>query len=478
MIDELLISATPFGVRTALVANGHIRAFNVESHARPGLLGNIYMAAPGRQGGSARFVTIAEGQSAFLAENKTSESSSIRNPLVQVVRDSLAGKAPRVTTKPALAGRYLIFFPTVEGTNEGANLARRIEDEDERTRLRAIGQDLATEGSSIILRSAAIGAPEDMIRAEAARLRTRWTDITSTRKSCSAPALLFTGPTLVKRLIRDILPATTKHILIDDKKTHAELSAFLDENAPELRACLHLVHDALFERHDTAGMLDAALETEVVLPGGGRLMIEPTEALTVIDVDSGVRSGARASALSAACSEAAATAAAEIQRRNIAGQIIIDFPRLGAASARESLLRDMQKHMRKDLVAHKVVAISPSGLMEITRRRAETPLLEALSEAAPRDSSDTYGSYGGYGVRRARLDTLAFDIADQARQQVRPSTRRVTLHVASELADYMAQFDAAAIHQETATLREWLSTDVFVKKEPSYKRDRWTVETT
>ena len=70
------------------------------------------------------------------------------------------------------------------------------------------------------------------------------------------------------------------------------------------------------------------------------------------------------------------------------------------------------------------------------------------------------------------------DIADQAQQQVRPSTRRVTLHVASELADYMAQFDAAAIHQETATLREWLSTEVFVKKEPSYKRDRWTVETT
>ena len=474
MIDELLISATPFGVRTALVANGNIRAFNTESHARPGLLGNIYMAAPGRQGGAARFVAISEGQSAFLAETS---SNNLANPLVQVVRDGLAGKAPRVSTEPALAGRYLVFFPTVEDTNKGASLARRIEGEDERARLRAIGQDLATAGGGITLRSAAVGAPEDMIRAEAARLRSCWSDIASACKSCSAPALLFAGPNLAERLIRDILPATTKHILIDDKKTHAKLSAFLDETAPELRACLHLVDDALFERHDAAGALDAALAPEVALPGGGRLMIEPTEALTVIDVDSGVRSGARASALSAACSEAAATAAEEIQRRNIVGQIIIDFPRLGAASVREALLRDMQKHMRKDPVAHKVVAISPSGLMEITRRRAETPLLEALSEAAPRDSSDGYGSYGGYGVRWARLDTLAFDIADQARQQVRPGTRRVTLRMASELAKYMAQFDAAAIRQRTATLGEWLSTEVTVQQEPGYKRDQWTVET-
>ena len=470
VIEEILISATPFGVRTALVSDGHIRAFYAESHARPRLLDNIYKAAPGRQGGAARFVTIAAGQSAYMSE-ASGTNADTADAIVQVVRASAAGKAPRVSTAPALAGRYLVYFP--HGAN--ANVARRIDDEAERARLLAIGQSLSATVGSVTLRSAAEGMAEELLRAEAARLRSRWSDIVANSEKTAAPALLLAGPTLAERLLRDAPPGAVKRILVDDRTTLANLSAYAEQEAPEMRAGMEFAGDVLFERHDAASALSAALAPEVALPGGGRLTIEPTQALTVIDVDSGARTGGREAVLRATCTEAATAAAAEIRRRNLAGLIVIDFPRLSGADARAALLADMRAKMSDDPTAHKVVKISASGLMEITRRRAETPLLQVLTEAAAGDDHDGYGGYGG---RQARLDALAFDIADQARHQVRAGMRRMTLHMAPELADYFARFDSHAGGAENRTLGEWLGAEITVRHVPEYRRDKWLIETT
>jgi hypothetical protein len=122
-----------------------------------------------------------------------------------------------------------------------------------------------------------------------------------------------------------------------------------------------------------------------------------------------------------------------------------------------------------------VVDISASGLMEITRRRAETPLLEVLTEPA---ASDDHDGYGGYVGRWARLDTLAFDIADQARHQVRAGMRRMTLNMAPELADYLARFDSHASGAENRTLGDWLGAEITVRNVPEYRRDKWLIETT
>jgi len=467
VIEELLISATPFGVRTAGLSQGKVVAFNGESHAQPRLLGNIYLAAPGRQGGAARFVTIGEDQSAFLPEagGGGDGGGGAANRVVQVVRDSLGGKAPRVSAAPALAGRYLVYFPG----GAGVSVARRIGDEAERARLLALGQKILQEGG-LTLRSATAGVPDSLIQAEAARLAARWSDIADKSRSMAAPALLLAGPGLAERMIRDLSLATLKRILVDDKETHGKLAGYIEETAPELRACLEYADEALFERHDAAGALSAALAPEVALPGGGRLMIEPSEALTVIDVDSGARSGGRDSALAAACLEAAAAAAAEIRRRNLAGLIVVDFPRLADADARAALVREMHGQMRTDPTPHKVVDISASGLMEITRRRAETPILELLTESAPGDG------YTGYGGRQARLDALAFDIADQARRQLAPGTRNASLHMAPELAEYLARYDSQAVRGGAAALEDWLGVKLTVRQESGYRRDKWSIE--
>ena len=465
MIDELLVSATPYGVRTAAIAGGRVVALNAESALAPERLGNIYVAAEGRRGAMARFVTIGEDETAFLQKSGAEESGgSGGNPLVQITRGAWRGKAARVSGQPALAGRYLVFFPT----GGGAAVAQRIGDEAERARLLPLAEELATDGGGITIRSAAEGVAEAAIRAEALRHRAAWADITARRADVAAPALIARGPSLAERLLRDVLPAGAR-ILTDDKAMHARLSAYAETWAPEFLARLELAEGALFERHDADSALDAALQPEVTLAGGGRLSIEPTQALNAIDVDSGVRAGARSNALAAACTEAAAAAAREIRLRNLAGLIVIDFPLPSGGTggdADQALAAEMRALMKDDPVAHRVTGISASGLMEITRRRAEAPILDALTEARE----------GGYGGLRRRLDALAFDVAQQARIEVQAGARAVTLSVAPALAAVLRQIDGGGANNDYSLLADWLGRAVTVAEAPERGREEWAIE--
>lgn len=472
MIDELLVSATPFGVRTAAIADGKVVTFNAEAAHAPSLLGNIYVAAEGRRGGAAHFVAIGKEQNAFL--EKSGSASAGSNPLVQVTRDAWRGKAPRVSAEIALAGRYMVFFPQTTG----ASVARRIGDAAERDRLLALARLIAgggggdgdgsgdEVGGGVTIRSAAEAASGDAILAEAARHRRHWSDLSAKRATAAAPALLARGPGLAERQMRDILPPGAR-IVTDDRAMLAHLTAYATEWTPEFSSRLELAEPALFERHDVMGALAAALAPEVPLTGGGRLSIEPTQALTAIDVDTGVRAGARDRALRAACGEAVIAAAREIRLRNLAGLIVIDFPRLDAADAGRALMADMQAHMKDDPVPHKVASISASGLMEITRRRGDAPILEALTEPVE----------GGYGGRRRRLDALAFDIAQAARLQVQAGARAVTLCVAPALGEFFSQVTGDGGDTGYAALGAWLRAGVTLHEEPARRREDWAIET-
>ena len=462
MIDELLVSATPFGVRTAAIAGGKVVAFNIESAHAPILLENIYLAAEGRRGGAAHFVAIGKEQNAFL--EKTGGANPGSNPLVQVTRAAWRGKAPRVSAEIALAGRYMVFFPQTTG----ASVARRIGDTAERERLLALARRIAGDGSGggVTIRSAAEAAPDDAILAEAARHRQYWSELSAKRATVSAPALLAPGPGLAERQMRDILPPGAR-IVTDDRAMLARLAAYAAEWTPGFSQRLELAEGALFERHDAMGALDSALAPEVPLAGGGRLTIEPTQALTAIDIDTGVRAGARDRVLRSACGEAVIAAAREIRLRNLAGLIVIDFPRLDAADAGQALMADMQAQMKGDPVPHKVAAISASGLMEITRQRGDAPILEALTE--PVD--------GGFGGRRWRLDALAFDIAQAARLQVQAGARAVTLCVAPALAEYFNQVSGDREDTAYAALGTWLRAGVTLREEPGQRREDWAIET-
>jgi Rne/Rng family ribonuclease len=289
--------------------------------------------------------------------------------------------------------------------------------------------------------------------------------IAAKRAQLAAPALLERGIGLVERLIRDVLPASA-HIATDDKGMLTRLEAYIQTWVPDFVGRLELAADALFERHDAAGALAAALRPEVPLSGGGKLTIEPTTALTAIDVDCGLRSGAKRNALHTASIEAAAVAAEEIRRRNLVGMIVIDFPRPGDAASGEALVAEMRNRMSCDPVAHRVAGISASGLMEVTRRRGEMPLLDVLTEKRA----------NGYGGRRPRLDALAFDAACAARLEVQAGARQVTLLAAPELAGYLRAVNPEAASADYVSLGTWLNAGVTVREDPAQRREDWAIE--
>ena len=460
MIDELLVSATPFGVRTALMDNGEVVSFHAESNCTPSLLGNIYLAAPKRSSAAARFLAIGKKQNALLQD--TGAEAVEGTSIVQVTRAGWAGKAPRVSVQPALAGRYVVLFPI--GT--GSSVARRIKSTKKRDQLLALAGKLSeSHGGGITIRTAAEDADETSIRTEAERHRRNWLDIVEAASVAQAPTLLAHGPDLTERHIRDTLPSSAQ-IITDDGEMKERLSSYATKWAPEFKNRIQLTDGALFERHDAAEAMARALQPETPLDRGGRLTIEPTAALTAIDIDCGVRPGAKRNALRTASLEAASTVAREIRRRNIAGLIVIDFPRQESAESRRALMAEMRRQMKEDTVAHKVIGISESGLMEITRQRNEIPLLDALTETCS----------GAYAGRRPRLDALAFDIAYEARLRVQAGARTITLLTEPELASYLRSFNGEAGRDEYSTLGVWLGVRFSIREVPERRCKGWVIE--
>ena len=460
MIDELLVSATPYGLRTALIDSGEVIAFNVESNLTPSLLEDIFLAAPQRRSGTDRFVAINKTQNALIQISSTNDVAD--STIFQVTRDGWDGKAPRGTFQPTLPGRYVVYFPC----DSGNNVAHRIKSANKREKLQLLASGLGQiHGGGVTIRSAAEDTDEEVIRAEAQRLYLHWQEILAAADQKTAPTLLAKGPGLVERLMRDTLPPDAR-IVTDDADMLARLSAFAQKWTPEFDDRLELSDSAIFERHDTAGTMARALQPEVPLDGGGRLTIEPTAALTAIDIDCGVRSGARQHALLSASLEGARGAAREIRRRNIVGLIVIDFPSLDSADARQALMNEMRKLMKDDTVAHKIVGISESGLMEITRRRGETPLLDALTELRA----------GAYAGRRPRLDALAFDIAFEARSRAQAGGQNITLFAGPVLASYLHYVNGEAGGTGYASLSRWIKADFTVREESDRRREDWAIE--
>ena len=384
------------------------------------------------------------------------------NSIFQVIRDGWGDKAPRVNASPALPGRYLVYFPR----GSGKSVSRRIESLDKREYLQELASSLSQiYGGGVIIRSAAEDVKEESVRAEAKRLYLHWQQIHTAAYKAEAPTLISKGPGLIERLIRDTLPLEAR-IITDDRDILSQLLTYTERWAPAFYNHLELSDGQLFERYDAVGAMEQALRPEVKLNGGGRLTIEPTEALTAIDVDCGVRSGAKRHALLAASIEAATAAAREIRRRNLTGSIVIDFPRLDSSTARQTLITEMRREMKDDSVAHKVVGITESGLMEITRQRRETPLLEALTELRT----------GAYAGRRPRLDALAFDIASEARLRVQEGARNITLFAAPALASYIGYANDQARGADDAAFGTWLGAGFAVKEETERRREDWTIK--
>ena len=393
---QMLVRKSPNQTQIVVLEGPVLVEHYVARSDRKSLVGHVYVGKvrnvlPGME---AAFIDFGEGKNGVLyagdvnyAEHELNgKPRRIENALktgdpvlVQVVKDAMGHKGARLTNQISLAGRYLVLAPS----EEVRGISRRLPD-DERRRLREIVGDLRPEGTGIIVRTAAEGATREDIKGDIDRLKAMWDKIDEDRKTVSAPALVYEEPPLVIRVIREHFTRDFRRLLIDDPEMHKQVLGYLEGTEADLVEKVNLYKDelGLFERYHVEDQLRKALDRRVWLPSGGHLVIDRTEALTVIDVNTGrfVGSTNLEETVLQNNLESAEEIARQLRLRDIGGIIVIDFIDMEDVKNQEAVLRRLREHLAKDKTRTQVFEVSHLGLVEMTRKNVSAGLLESFSE--------------------------------------------------------------------------------------------------
>lgn len=400
MAEELLINITPMECRVALIENGTVNELFVERTAKRGLVGNIYngkivRVLPGMQ---AAFVDIGQSRTAFLHINDMVWPRAQTAPnifemlhpgqvvLVQVMKDMLGTKGARLTTDLSIPSRYLVFMPF--GNHTG--VSQKIELEQERERLRVMIDTLQTEHQlpgSVIVRTAAEGVTEQALSQDMAYLAKLWKFIQKNQKEVEATALIFEELPLPERVIRDLANGETHKIYVDSREIFTKLQSFVEKFVPTMQGRLNHYpgEKPLFELYNVEDDIQKALRTRVDLKSGGYLMIDQTEAMTTIDVNTGSYVGGRTleDTVFKTNLEATQVIVRQLRLRNLGGIIIIDFIDMQEQAHRDEVMRLLEKMLERDHAKTKITQVSELGLVEMTRKRTRESLEHLLCESCP-----------------------------------------------------------------------------------------------
>lgn len=402
MSEEILVNVTPMETRVAVVENGVTQDVHIERQANRGIVGNIYSGRVARvlPGMQAAFVDIGLERSAFIhiadvlgprgaADERIADHLREGQLLtVQVVKDPLGKKGARLTTQLSVSTRYLVYMPQ----SDHIGVSQRIEDSEERGRLQQVLAD-ALEAESLeqaggyILRTAAEGAGQEEIAADLRFLNRLWAAVSRRAAAATAPQLLYEDLPLQLRTVRDLARPGVERILIDSQTSYDALNEFCRQYMPEVADILELYRGdrPLFDLHGIEEDLERALARVVPLKSGGHLVIDQTEAMTTIDVNTGSFVGRRnqEETLFKTNLEAATALARQLRLRNIGGIIIVDFIDMQDAEHRRLVHRALEKAMSRDPARNKITGVSDLGLVEMTRKRTRESLERLLCEDCP-----------------------------------------------------------------------------------------------
>jgi ribonuclease E len=303
--------------------------------------------------------------------------------MVQVTKDPIGSKGARLTSQISLAGRYMVIAPE----QQVSGISRRLA-ENERTRLRQILRDIAPKEHGVIVRTAAEGATREALERDLQSLLKIWDQVQKTSKKAKAPHLLYAEPELVNRVVRDIFSGDFEKVVVDARAVHDEIKEYLDETAPDLLEKLELYEGALplFEEYRVTEQIHKALERKVWLPSGGSIVIDRTEAMTVVDVNTGKFTGKGTNLEETVFKnnlEAAEEVARQLRLRDIGGIIVVDFIDMIDPKNQQEVLRTLKRALSRDKTRSQVFEVSNLGLVEMTRKRVSEGLLEAFSEPCP-----------------------------------------------------------------------------------------------
>jgi ribonuclease G len=403
---EILINAGIHEARAAVVESGVVQEVFLERESRRGLISNIYKGRISRvlPGMQAAFIEIGLERTAFLhasdivdaqqaaGEGDAPEPKSIRalvaegdEILVQVVKDPLGTKGARLTTYITLPSRYLVYMPQ----GRGVGVSARVENEAERERLRAVvqGFTLPAENAGYIVRTAAEDAAPEALQSDMVFLRKLWEFIRQKGLRTSPGNLVHADLPLHLRVLRDLLRPDVEHVLIDHAGAHREMLEFAATFTPDAlpRIELHADPRPVFELHHVEEEIQKALDRNVPLKSGGYLIIDQTEAMTTIDVNTGAFVGHRnlEETIFRTNLEAAVAIARQLRLRNLGGIIIIDFIDMELSDHRRQVIQALEKALAADHVKTNISSVSPLGLVEMTRKRTRESLEHVLCRACP-----------------------------------------------------------------------------------------------
>ena len=401
MTEEILINVTPQETRVAVIQQGAVQEVQVERTSARGLVGNIYMGRVIRvlRGMQSAFVDIGGGRAAFLhvadiwghrtngEEAKPIEKllAEGQNLIVQVVKDPIGTKGARLSTQVSIAGRLLVYLPQ----ESHIGISQRIEDEEERAQLREKLQQLLLPdaGGGFIIRTMAESASDRELQADVDYQRKLWRDIQEKARTASPAALLYQDLDLSLRVLRDFVNDDTARILIDSRETFQKVRSFALEFTPNVAERLeHYTGERpLLDLYSVEDEIEKALARRVELKSGGYLIIDQTEALTTVDVNTGGFVGGRTfdDTIFKTNLEAAQVIARQLRLRNLGGIIIIDFIDMDNAEHKSAVLSEFRKALSRDRTRMTVNGFTHLGLVEMTRKRTRESLAHVLCEPCP-----------------------------------------------------------------------------------------------
>jgi ribonuclease G len=479
--EEILINVTPQETRVAITGAGVVQELLVERAASRGLVGNLYMGRVARvlPGMQSAFIEIGLERAAFLhvadiwehkktngegrpIERLLSEGEAL---LVQVVKDPIGTKGARLSTQISIAGRLLVYLPR----DPHIGISQRIEDEGGRQLLRDRLKELlpADEKGGFIVRTLAESAGEDELRADLEYLRHLWLVIEERSRGAAPPALLYQDLSLAQRVLRDMVGGETARVVIDSRENFQKLTAFAERYMPKVRGRLeHYTGERpLFDLYNVETEVERALSRRVDLKSGGTLVIDQTEALTTIDVNTGGFVGSRNfdDTIFKTNLEAAQAIARQLRLRNLGGIIIVDFIDMQSDEHRAAVLQEFERALARDRTRITVNGFTALGLVEMTRKRTRESLAHVLCEPCP--TCDGRGE-----VKTAH--TVCYEILREILREARAFQAKEFRILASQpVIDLFHEEESASL----AMLSDFIGKPISVQVETSYTQEQFDI---
>jgi ribonuclease G len=490
MGEEILINITPQETRVAIIGAGVVQELLVERAASRGLVGNIYMGRVARvlPGMQSAFVEIGLERAAFLhvtdiwehrrtalnggeaarpIEKILAEGQPI---LAQVVKDAIGTKGARLSTQISIAGRLLVYLPAFSShEHPHIGMSQRIGDEGGRQELRERLKEMvpADERGGFIVRTLAESASDEELRADLSYLRHLWKVIQERSLGTPPPRLLYQDLSLAQRVLRDIAGAETSRLMVDSRENFQKLSAFAETYMPNLRARLeHYTGERpLFDLYGVEDEIEKALARRVDLKSGGTLVIDQTEALTTIDVNTGGYVGSRNfdDTIFKTNLEAAQAIARQLKLRNLGGVIIVDFIDMESEEHKAAVLDELKRALGRDRTRMTVNGFTALGLVEMTRKRTRESLAHILCEPCP--------TCGGRGEIKT-AHTVCYEILREILREARAfHAKEFRVLAAQGVVDLLLDEESGSL----AMLSDFIGRPISVQVESSYPQEQYDI---